>query len=244
MSHPRPQSGTALVADLGAALDAALDALDRAFAREEPFPVQGCLYCYRERDLVELSGPPRLVSDDLLSSVAAKVPGHWDDFPRLYRRLTPRVVRALVTGALHVDAELIASRLVAAGWSTWDERLGGALRDVWSASWRTALHTHPAAGHIGETLRFLAVTTDSLRPWLGVWTATRTPAADAHLADLVHDLTFEHDIAGLRFGFYDEYHAGRELLEWLLTDVRDRVERPHLVALDGHHETPWRVPGQ
>ncbi|WP_436992877.1 hypothetical protein [Streptomyces sp. enrichment culture] len=130
---PPPTVGTAPVADLGAALDA----LDRAFAREEPFPVQGCPHCYRERDLVELSGPPHPVSDGLFPSVAAEVPDHWDDFPRLYRRPTPRVVRALVTGALHIDPELIASRLVAAGWSTRDERLDGAPRDVRSAWWRT-----------------------------------------------------------------------------------------------------------
>lgn len=59
----------------------ALDALDRAFAREEPFPVDGCTHCYGERGLAELAGPLHLISDDMVSSVAQEVPSHWDDFP-------------------------------------------------------------------------------------------------------------------------------------------------------------------
>jgi hypothetical protein len=108
----------------------ALDALDRAFASEEPFPVSGCTYCYGAQDLVEISGPLDLMADDLVSAVAAEVPDHWDDFPRLYRRLTPRIIRPAVTGRLHIDENLIASRLVAAGWTTWDAPLTTALHEV------------------------------------------------------------------------------------------------------------------
>ncbi|CAL9508353.1 hypothetical protein [Streptomyces sp. enrichment culture] len=64
------------------------------------------------------------------------------------------------------------------------------------------------------------------------------------MADPAHDLTCEHDIAGLRFGFHDGHHAGPELPDWLLTDVRDRVDRPHPDTLDGHRDASWRVPGQ
>ncbi|MER6624657.1 hypothetical protein [Streptomyces sp. NPDC000931] len=65
--------------------------------------------------------------------------------------------------------------------------------------------------------------TNSLSPWLNTWTATNTPATDAHLADLVNDVMFEFEITDLRMGFYDEYDATAELLGWLLTEVRDRV---------------------
>lgn len=200
-----------------------LDALDRTFASEEPFLVTGCTYCYAEQDLAELSGPLHLIPDDLVSSVAAEVPDHWDDFPRLYRRLVPRIIRPLVTGQLHVDEELIASRLVQAGWTTWDAPLTEALRDVWSAWWQSTLHTHPSPVPAREALSLITVATNSLRPWLNVWTATHTPAADTHLADLVDDVMFEFGITDLRMGFYGEYHATAELLGWLLTDVRDRV---------------------
>ncbi|WP_137233459.1 hypothetical protein [Streptomyces sp. BPSDS2] len=204
-------------------LTTALDALDRAFASEDPFLVAGCTYCYAEEDFAELSGPLHLISDSLVSSVAAEVPGHWEDFPRLYRRLAPRIIRSLVTDRLHVDEDLIASRLVQAGWTAWDLPLAEALRDVWSAWWQSTLHTHPSPVPIRYSLSFITVVTDSLRPWLNTWTATSTPAADAHLADLVDDVMFEFEITDVRMGFYDEYDATAELLGWLLTEVRGRV---------------------
>ncbi|MFG2138585.1 hypothetical protein [Streptomyces sp. NPDC048650] len=220
----------------------ALDALDRAFAGEEPFPVEGCTYCYAERDFTELSGPLHLISDDMVTSVAMEVPGHWNDFPRLFRRLTPRIIRLVVTGRFHVDEDLIASRLLAAAWTTWREPLVEALRDVWSAWWRTTLHTHPSPVPIRETLSLVTVATNTLRPWLDMWTATRTPAADAHMADLVDDVLFEFEITDLRMGFYDEYHATAELLGWLLTDARDRVDDARLddPYLQAHQRTASR----
>ncbi|WP_328719473.1 hypothetical protein OHT52_08200 [Streptomyces sp. NBC_00247] len=204
-------------------LTAALDALDHAFASEAPFRVTGCTYCYDERDFAQLSGPLHLMADRLVSSVAAKTPDHWEDFPRLYRRLVPRVIRPLVTGRLHVDEELIASRLVQAGWTTWDPPLTEALRDVWSTWWQSTLRTHPSPVPVRNSLSVITVATHSLRPWLNTWAATRTPAADAHLTDLVDDVMFEFEITDLRMGFYEEYDAAAELLGWLLSDVRDRV---------------------
>ncbi|MFJ7903132.1 hypothetical protein ACIQ6V_21995, partial [Streptomyces sp. NPDC096198] len=116
-----------------------------------------------------------------------------------------------------------ASRLVEAGWSTWDAPLADALRNVWTAWWHATLHTHPSPVSIRDALALVTVATDSLRPWLDRWTATRTPAADAHLADLMADVLFEYEISDLSLGFYSEYHATAELVEWLLIDVRDRV---------------------
>lgn len=89
----------------------ALDALDRAFASEEPFPVGGCTYCYGEEGLAELSRPLHLIPDDMVSAAAGEVPSHWDDFPRLYRRLVPRIIRPLVAGQFHVSEG--ASTLIA-----------------------------------------------------------------------------------------------------------------------------------
>ncbi|WP_406863800.1 hypothetical protein [Streptomyces solicamelliae] len=206
----------------------ALDTLDHAFASEEPFPVTGCTYCYGERGLAELSGPLHLVTDDLVASVAGEGPDHWDDFPRLYRRFVPRIIRPLVTGRLHVEPELVASRLVQAGWTTWDPPLAQALRDVWSAWWRRTLHVHPGPIPVRDVLSVVTVATDRLRPWLDTWTETGTPAADAQLADLVRDVLIEFEITDLSMGFYDEYHATTELLDWLLTDVRERVTDPRL----------------
>ncbi|MEU1622850.1 hypothetical protein ABZ479_36850 [Streptomyces sp. NPDC005722] len=204
-------------------LPTALDALDRAFASEEPFPVTGCLYCYGEEDLALLSGPLHRISEDLVSSVAAKTPDHWDDFPRLYRRLVPRIIRPVVTGLSGIDEELVASRLVQAGWTTWDAPLTEALRDVWDTWWQTTLRTHPGSVPVRTALAVVTVATGGLSLWLDTWTGIRTASADARLADLVDDVLFESEFTDLSMGFYGEYHATAELVEWLVTDVRDRV---------------------
>ncbi|MER7479158.1 hypothetical protein ABTX60_16190 [Streptomyces sp. NPDC126510] len=206
----------------------ALDTLDRVFAAEEPFPVSGCTYCYGAQDLAELSGPLDLISDDLVPAVAAEVPSHWDDFPRLYRRLTPRIIRAAVTGRLHVDENLIASRLREADWTTWDAPLAQALHEVWSAWWRATLHTGPSPVSVRDALSLITGATGTLRPWLDIWTATRTAAADTQLADFIDEVLTEYEITDLHVGFYDEYDASTELLSWLLNDVRDRADDARL----------------
>ncbi|MEU6841598.1 hypothetical protein ABZ930_06940 [Streptomyces sp. NPDC046716] len=129
----------------------------------------------------------------------------------------------------------VATRLVEAGWSTWDAPLADALRNVWTAWWQATLHTHPSPVSIRDTLGLVTVTTDDLRPWLDMWTATRTPAADSHLADLLVDVLFEYEITDLSFGFYSEYHATAELVQWLLTEVRGRVTDARLEDPDFTH---------
>lgn len=212
-------------------LMSALDALDRTFAGEEAFEVGGCTYCYAERDLVDLSGPLELIPEDLVYAVASEVPSHWDDFPRLYRRLTPRIIRPLVLRRLHADPELIASRLLEASWTTWDASQVEALRDVWAAWWRATLGTHPSPVPPRKVLSLITVATGTLRPWLDVWTATQTPAADAHLVDFVRDVMFENEVTDLEMGFNGEYHATAELVDWLLNDVRERTDDVRLDAL-------------
>ncbi|MFD7650631.1 hypothetical protein ACFV5M_23700 [Streptomyces albidoflavus] len=211
-------------------LTAALDALDLAFADEEPFTAGGCTYCYGEENFAELSGPPHLVSEDMVSAVAFEVPDHWDDFPRLYRRLTPRILRAAATDTLHVDVEVIPSRLLRAAWTTWPPAQAAALRDFWPTWWRATLHTHPDAAPISarEVLSVITVATGTLRPWLDIWTSIWTASADAHLAEFVDDVLVESEITDLEMGLYGEYHATAELMDWLLTDIRDRVHEPRL----------------
>lgn len=190
----------------------------------------GCTYCYGEENFAELSGPPHLVSEDMVSAVAFEVPDHWDDFPRLYRRLTPRILRAAATDTLHVDVEVIPSRLLRAAWTTWPPAQAAALRDFWPTWWRATLHTHPDAAPISarEVLSVITVATGTLRPWLDIWTSIWTASADAHLAEFVDDVLVESEITDLEMGFYGEYHATAELMDWLLTDIRDRVHEPGL----------------
>jgi hypothetical protein len=117
-----------------------------------------CGRCFGPQHLEALSGPPDLVRESLLPSVAAKEPGHWGDaFPSLYRRLAPRIVAEVVHHRLHVDESLIASRLVQAGWQDWPEDERRALEHVLDAWWAETLAIHPREGAPWQALEFLTV---------------------------------------------------------------------------------------
>ncbi|MFJ8039163.1 hypothetical protein ACIRBX_01455 [Kitasatospora sp. NPDC096147] len=66
--------------------------------------------------------------------------------------MTPRIVRQLVTGRLHVAHGLIASRLLAAGWQDWPAPEREALEEVWHAWWCSTLHEYPAPDHATQVL--------------------------------------------------------------------------------------------
>jgi hypothetical protein len=206
-------------------LQAALNALDAAFAplSERPFTVGGCTHCYAQADLDALAGPVDRVPEDLIPHVAAEVIDHWDDFPALYRRMTPRIVRLLATGRLHVDHGLVASRLLAAGWRDWAPAEQEALERAWHAWWRAALHRYPAPSPVTSVLETISVSTDTLAPWLDIWASTRTDAADKHLRDAVDRWLRRGQLADLHLGFYDELHATPELVPWLRTTAQGRI---------------------
>lgn len=215
-------------------LQDALDALDTAFAplSEQPFTVGGCTHCYTHVDLEALAGPARQVPEELLPSVAAQSTDHWDDFPALYRRMTPRIVRLLATGRLHVDHGLVASRLLAAGWRDWTMPEQEALESVWHAWWRSALAEYPGTESATGTLETISVSTGTLLPWLAVWAETRAETAGRHLCDALDDWLFEGQLADLRFGFYDELNAAPELLPWLLSLEEGRIGAAQLFEVE------------
>jgi hypothetical protein len=206
-------------------LQDALNALDTAFAplSGRPFTVGGCTYCYAQADLDALAGPVDRVPEDLIPHVAAETTDHWDDFPALYRRMTPRIVRLLATGRLHLDHGLIASRLLAAGWRGWAPIEQDALETVWHAWWRAALHDYPGTDPVASVLETISVSTGTLAPWLAIWAETRTETADKHLRDAIHRWLLRGELADLYLGFYDELHATPELLPWLLNTAQGRI---------------------
>ena len=215
-------------------LQDALDALDAAFAplSERPFAVGGCTYCYTQADLDALSGPADRVPEDLIPHVAAEATDHWDDFPAVYRRMTPRIIRRLVTGQLHVDHGLIASRLLAAGWRDWALAERDVLEQVWHAWWRSALHEYPGIEPVTEVLETISVSTGTLAPWLAIWAETPAEAADRHLRDAIDKWLFEGQLADLRLGFYDELHATPQLLPWLLSMRQNRIDAAQLLKVE------------
>jgi hypothetical protein len=206
-------------------LQDALRALDAAFAPfcAQPLSLSGCTHCYAPAEIETLAGPVHRVPEELIPSVAAKEAGHWDDFPALYRRMTPRIVRLLATGRLHVDHGLVASQLVKAGWRNWAPPERSALENVWHAWWRSALHEYPGTEPVTGVLEAISVSTGTLLPWLAVWAGTRTEAADRHLRDALDGWLFEAELADLRFGFYGEMHATPDLLAWSLSLGEGRI---------------------
>ena len=215
-------------------LQAALDALDAVFAplSAQPFTVDGCTYCYAPADIEALAGPVHRVPEELIPSVAAKEAGHWDDFPALYRRMTPRIVRLLATGRLHVDHGLVASQLLKAGWRDWTMPERETLETVWHAWWRSALHEYPGTEPVTGVLETISVSTGTLLPWLAVWAETRTETAGQHLCDALDHWLFEARLADLRFGFYGEFHATPELLAWLLSLEEGRITAAQLFEVE------------
>ncbi|MGI5170986.1 hypothetical protein ACQEU3_42210 [Spirillospora sp. CA-253888] len=197
----------------------ALTVLETVFApvSEQPFPVSGCLHCYREADIEALSGPISKVHEDLLCSAAGKSAEHWDDFSEFYQRLTPRTIRLLVAGRLHLGHDLIASRLREARWCEWPQDRREALENVWHAWWRSVLHEQTEDQRVTDVLELLSVSTGSLTPWLEIWSRTRTPAADQRLNEALAHWLSEWGLADLHLGFYGELHATPELLAWLLS---------------------------
>ncbi|GHB32181.1 hypothetical protein GCM10010331_18690 [Streptomyces xanthochromogenes] len=210
----------------------ALDALDAAFAPLSglPSPVHGCTHCYTDADLKALAGPACQVTEPLLSSVAYSTPDHWDDFPGLYRRLIPGIVRLLVADQL--DHAWIASQLLAAEWHTWPAPERAALEELWHAWWYAALHTHPTNGHITDVLETLSVTTNTLTPWLTVWADVRTDASDLHLSDALDRWLLQDELADLRLGFRNELHATPPLLPWLLSLEDGRIGAAQLIEVE------------
>ncbi|SHM70333.1 hypothetical protein [Streptomyces yunnanensis] len=209
----------------------ALDALDAAFAprTELPVSVGGCTHCYSAADLEALAGPVHQIADDLIRCVAHEAPSHWDDFPGLYRKLTPRTIRFLVADKLNHD--MVASWFIAAAWRNWTATECAALEDVWHAWWRSALHSHPSTGDVTHVLETLGVITGTLAPWLTTWAQTRTEAADLHLRDALDQWLIEDELADLHFGFYKELHATPELLPWLLSLEDGRIDADQLVEV-------------
>ncbi|WP_063857077.1 MULTISPECIES: hypothetical protein [unclassified Kitasatospora] len=201
--------------DLQQRLTLALDDLTTALGPDRPVPVVGCLHCYSEDDLRRLSGSVDQLPERLFSSVAAKNPDHWDDFPALYRRLLPRILRTFARGELLLDAGLVATRMCQAGWRAWSLPERAAVAEVWQALLELTLHQHPSPTPIAEVLELMAVSTGVLQPWLDSCADTRTPSADRHLTDLIDTWVVHDHPAGLKLGFYGEMPAAPELLPWL-----------------------------
>ncbi|MFI5533635.1 hypothetical protein ACIA8O_34375 [Kitasatospora sp. NPDC051853] len=193
-------------------LHAALDAFP---ATSDRFHLEACGHCCTAADLAALAGPPAAVPDRLLATVVIRSPGHWSDHPALIRRLTPRLMRAVLTDSLGVDEGSVGTRFRQAGWERWPEPERSALLGLWRAWFDLALRHHPAPIAVSSVLNLLAAATGTLVPWLDRWPAPGLPAADRQLSDLLDDWLVHDRADTLRLGHGGELLVGPELFTWL-----------------------------
>ncbi|MFD8479311.1 hypothetical protein [Kitasatospora sp. NPDC059673] len=209
----------------------ALDALDAAGSTTRPGPpVHGCEHCWTAQDFALLTGPADLVPNELLRRAAMKSWDLWDDFPTLYRRLAPRILREFSTGRLIADGPLIASRLLTARWREWPH--AELVTEVLDAWWSATLEDPEPPRSVPEVLETVATTTGTLTPWLRTWADTATVTADRHLADALERWLPQGEVLDLKFGFYGELEVGAELTQWLLSLPPGRIGADQRYWLD------------
>ncbi|MFI7059365.1 hypothetical protein ACIBL3_00100 [Kribbella sp. NPDC050124] len=207
-------------------LDGALLGLADVLAGVEVDVSDYCTFCYGEEDAVALSGPVGGIPEELVARAAFEGPDHWDDFANVYRKLTPRLMALMVYDELHLDEELVASRLVTAGcWSTWAESERTAMLAVCNLWWEATLASYPRTPEALKVLSFLATTPVPFTHWLEVWNAQPAGAADLHAADLC--LWWAGDLLGgdLMVGWSGTIDITTDVKRWILEDAPPRLAR-------------------
>ena len=155
--------------------------------------------------------------------------GSVDDF----RYLLPRLFEGVATEPCGVNLEILLGKLQYAKWTTWPPAEVQAIKTYLRALWEKALdsfplHEHlPALFEIETMLASIAVTGEALEPYLELWSATQTKAADEHLIQFVtmfgsefsHGQTFHE-------AFWANCQPQAEVLrQWLLRpDTLRRIE--------------------
>lgn len=166
-------------------LAAARVELDRAFApwQERIDPVEGCDHCFGPEHLELLAGPVSEIPEWLFSRALSKWSGTLSKNVLLWRRLTPRVLRSLTGGTLHIDESFMARQFLTAEWRAWPEEERRAVAAVCDAWWAVTLSSDREP-HAAVALEFLAPMTSEIDSWLEIWSNTTGPGADSQLIDL------------------------------------------------------------
>ncbi|GAA1992936.1 hypothetical protein [Catenulispora subtropica] len=166
-------------------LSAALAEADRAFGprTDSIGPVDGCTHCFDAEHLRTIGGPVDDIPEWLFSRALGKWGTTMDADSRLWRRLTPRILREMTRGTLHKDESLMARKFNEAGWRDWPPRETAALEDVCHAWWHAAL-AGMSQGSAVTVLGFVVPLTGGVQPWLDRWDTHQDRAAALQLRDL------------------------------------------------------------
>ncbi|MDP9845481.1 hypothetical protein [Streptosporangium lutulentum] len=204
-----------------------LNEVDRVFATVPPLDreVGGCTRCHAEEDLRMLGGDPAVISDELVESFMGEVVDHWDEdqYPLLWRRLMPRVLRYLASDAPAGDParELRGLASYGAGFVDWPAPERTATERAFAALLTVALTDGRPAECVAGLVEGLAHAIGDLRPWLDRLADLPGHEADAGLVRLAcHwsiNMLWEEDL-------FTWWYDGdpQVLVDWLPTQ-RDRI---------------------
>lgn len=166
-------------------LSAALAEMDRAFGprADSVGPVDGCGHCFDPEHLRLIGGPVDAIPDWLFSRAVSKWGTTMDADRRLWRRFTPRIMRQLTGGSLHIAEGLVARKFNEAGWRDWPDGERAAFEGVCDAWWQTVLATQRGTSAT-TALEFLVLLTGDVDVWLGRWDTAAGRGAAAQFRDL------------------------------------------------------------
>ena len=165
--------------------------------------------------------------------------GSVDDF----RYLLPRLFEGVATEPCGVNLETLFGKLQYAKWTTWPSAEVQVIKTYLRALWEKALNSFPLHEHlpalfeIETMLASIAVAGEALEPYLELWSATQTRAADEHLIQFV--TMFGSDFSDGQT-FHKAFWANcrpqaKVLRQWLLRpDTLKRIENARdLLREDG-----------
>jgi hypothetical protein len=206
------------------AFDAVIEALYRVFARYAPRGVvMGCPHCLSEEEMARLTATPlRAHTGESLGHYTFKAMTTWgveSDF----KYFLPRILELFPFqefGA--VSAELLAKKILHAGWKAWPEEERIAVQAYVEAVWDLLLTREvgslllQAENVLGWAVRLV----DDVGPLLSTWERTSTPSADVHLARMVEAFGYKPELAPKELGSH-----GATVARWLFrAQIQQRLE--------------------
>ena len=158
-------------------LEVAIQGLYQAFpSRQLKTVMRGCPCCADFAELRRLSLTP------LLDLGRAELESYsWDAIWTVgsendYRHFAPRLLELMVREDAF-EPEVVAKKLIVAGWRSWSQAEQSAIEDFFSAYWDATLLIDSVWYSASDALCVLGNAFEDLKPFLARWLATTEPTA-------------------------------------------------------------------
>jgi hypothetical protein len=177
------------------ALEAAFEALYRVFLRYAPRGlVGGCTHCMDEEEMARFTAIPlRAHTGESLGPFAFSAMNTWGDESD-FKYYLPRILELFPFESVGaVFPELIADKLLQAGWKTWPEEERAAVRAFVEALWELLLTLEEGALQVTaeDALSWAARLFEDVSPLLSAWERSASPEASLHLIRLLESFEYE-----------------------------------------------------